>query len=242
MAEYDNDWEISRGTAIKRKPDAPRTARQAHIDEQVKAVLDKQSTDDEVQRRLALAAGYGSDEWDDLTTFRFQKEMPRANGSFAYTYVMIKLGGKWYTTGQLGFNGVDWSAIVTWLVSGAFPVAYHELEYMAGRDKSIVTDFTNLEAKVDALMIDKGRLMGELKVAEEDLADYKKSNEALRRSNEKLSEHNKSMLEKLRALGYNVDDDEVEEDRKFAREAHQQAVAQTYGNLGTQLPDGDPPF
>lgn len=89
---------------------------QEDIDEIVTNEVRRRAAEEEVDRRLTMIDEYGKDEYPDGTAIKFKKRFNEVGPD--YTYLAIKLAGKWYTTGKLGFNGVDWPSLVTWLVTG----------------------------------------------------------------------------------------------------------------------------
>lgn len=107
--------------------------RQDFVDDaEVRRQMEEKRSQAEIELRIKMIEAFGEDDFEDGTTFRFQKQF--ADNGTAYTYAVIKASGKWYTTGRRTLYGVDWLGFITWLVSGKYPVGRGDLEYMVQYD------------------------------------------------------------------------------------------------------------
>jgi hypothetical protein len=87
------------------------------VDITVEKELQKRAKDKKVQEKLDLVDAFGADTFADKTVVRFDKRFNADEKT--YSYVAIKAGGYWYTSGGKCYT---WEQFLSFLVAGDFPV------------------------------------------------------------------------------------------------------------------------
>jgi hypothetical protein len=78
--------------------------------------------------RLALLDKFPDiDPYSDNTVLWVRRAKRHAEGSVVLTYAILRIGGKWWSTGQDLPRGASWNQLVDWLTSGG-PVWVHEMD------------------------------------------------------------------------------------------------------------------
>jgi hypothetical protein len=95
-------------------------------DRKVRDVIEAQQAHVLVEEKLKVLATYGDDVYNDSDVIRFRKCF--VEGGDSYTYVAIKAGGRWYTTGRTGPYRATWTELTLWMVSGIPVTAIAPLE------------------------------------------------------------------------------------------------------------------
>ncbi len=86
------------------------------VDTQVAELIRQKKIDAEVRFKMDLISGFGEDDFEEGTVFKFKKRFSAS--STEYSYAAIKAEGKWYNTGPRAPEGRDWDEFVVWLVTG----------------------------------------------------------------------------------------------------------------------------
>lgn len=98
----------------------------ATVDAQVADFIAERDREQLLARKIELVDAYGVDSYPDDTVLMFTKNFGTRDGSKTYTYVALRVGGRWYLTGRNASRnasmGMTWGELVTWLVSGCDPV------------------------------------------------------------------------------------------------------------------------
>lgn len=93
----------------------------SNVDAFLRARLEAQRTEEEVEAKLRIIEQLGDDIFDEGDVLRFMKNF---DGT-VYKYAAIKANGMWYTTGPRG-QRFTWDEFKLWLVSGKYPTAGFE--------------------------------------------------------------------------------------------------------------------
>lgn len=109
---------------INRKRAARQQNYVKYVDQLVQESLIAARVRAESDRRIKLIEGYGLDLYVSGDVIAFSRVFDTAKGPKVYQYAAIKCdNGLWYLTGGSVNTpqGVTWSELVMWLVSGQYP-------------------------------------------------------------------------------------------------------------------------
>jgi hypothetical protein len=108
------------------------------IDAAVAAQLSEARNEREIRAKLGLVEDYGLDLHPDGTKVAFTKTFAIEGRDLTrtYSYVAIKAGGSWYTTGPAG-RRQSWDEFVLWLVSGPEPTRADSVMLLEATGRSL---------------------------------------------------------------------------------------------------------
>lgn len=79
--------------------------------------MQREALQKELDRKRALIADFGQDNYEEGTVIHFEKYFPQqGDKAKRYLYAAIKCDGRWFTTGPKATAGFTWTDLVLWLV------------------------------------------------------------------------------------------------------------------------------